>query len=245
MTNLATLARLDRLEGLIPRLVGHHLHHLAANVPADLAIVEIGSYKGKSTAYLAAGAAAGHGAPVYAVDPWDLQDVPPPGPGPAGVIRSAAIKYGFGQVDTREAFHRQLSAAGVADRVTAIRGFSTDVAAQWYEPPVGLLYLDGDHTEAGVAADVTAWWPLLANPATIVFDDYVSHPANAGVALVADRLAGHVDVEYFDRLAIANVRGEPTPWPITPPNTGSDGTPPATTPAPVPEAPPPRPKPPT
>jgi hypothetical protein len=34
-------------------------------------IVELGSFKGKSTAYLASGAKAGNGAHVFAVDAWD------------------------------------------------------------------------------------------------------------------------------------------------------------------------------
>lgn len=211
MTTPAQFATLDSLEGLIGPDHGRILHDLAASVRADLAIVEIGSYKGKSTAYLAAGAAAGYGAPVYAVDPWDLQELPPPGPGPATAIRRAAIKYGFNQTSTREQFHRQLATAGVTRNVTPIRGYSAAVAAGYEGPPIGLLYVDGDHTETGVAADLNAWWPHLANPATVVFDDYQSHPANAGVRVVVDRLADLVDLEFADRFAIATIRGEATP----------------------------------
>lgn len=37
----------SELAGLIPDEVGEALSHLAAEVPADQAIVEIGSYKGR------------------------------------------------------------------------------------------------------------------------------------------------------------------------------------------------------
>ena len=43
---------------------------LAARVPADKAIVEIGSLRGRSTCRLGLGAAAGLGAHVWAIDMW-------------------------------------------------------------------------------------------------------------------------------------------------------------------------------
>ena len=64
MTTLtaATAAKLEALSGLIPHDEGLALADLAAAVPATEAIVELGSFKGKSTAYLAAGAKRGGGA---------------------------------------------------------------------------------------------------------------------------------------------------------------------------------------
>lgn len=59
------------------------LRELAMGVPADQAIVEIGTYRGKSACYLADGAAAGNGAHVWTVDPHDL-------PG-TGIQRRVAI----------------------------------------------------------------------------------------------------------------------------------------------------------
>lgn len=48
----------SELEGPMPDRVGQVLHDLAADVPADLAIVEVGSYRGRSTCWLATGAGA-------------------------------------------------------------------------------------------------------------------------------------------------------------------------------------------
>jgi hypothetical protein len=165
--------KLAALEGLISPEVGETLAALAAGVPRSAAIVELGSYRGKSTAYLAAGAAVGNGARVHAVDPWDT-------PG------NRTGRFGFADPATRAAFMAQLEAVGLLDRVTPLRGFSTDVARHWIAP-IGLLYVDGSHTEADVAADVEAWAPFLIPGAVIAFDDYRTE-RNPGVARVVDRM---------------------------------------------------------
>lgn len=166
-------AELYTLEGLVPDDVGETLYALAADVDPGLAIVEIGSYKGKSTSFLAAGARAGRGAPVFAVDPWDL-----------GTVNG---RFGFTESETRRTFDRQLRAVGLRSTVIAKQGFSVDVAATWNGPPIGLLFVDGDHAAESVLADVAAWRPHLATRATVVFDD-LDTPKNPGVRVALETL---------------------------------------------------------
>ena len=61
---------IDAIEGWLGLGEGRRLAYLASTVPANQAIVELGSWKGKSTAYLAAGSKFGHRASVFAVDHW-------------------------------------------------------------------------------------------------------------------------------------------------------------------------------
>lgn len=171
------LTRLAALEGLIPEAVGLRLAQLASEVPLQQCIVEIGSYKGRSTAYLASGARAGLEAPVFAIDPWDL-------PGNVGG------RFGFDQGATRAAFHAQLARAGIAPQVTPFRAFSRELA-KWWQRPIGLLYIDGSHLERDVRADWEAWRPHLAHPAVVAFDDYRT-ARNPGVERVVDRLRGEL-----------------------------------------------------
>jgi predicted O-methyltransferase YrrM len=166
-------ACLAGLEGLISEEVGLTLARLASEVHLQRCIVEIGSYRGKSTAYLAAGALAGLEAPVFAVDPWDL-------PG------NVTGRFGFAAEDTRRAFRRQLEEVGVEHHVTAFRGFSRDLAKHW-QRPIGLLYIDGSHTEKDVRNDWLQWKRWLAPNAVVAFDDYRT-PRNPGVAVVVDEL---------------------------------------------------------
>lgn len=180
--------RLAVLEGLISADVGDVLADLASQVPGDRAIVELGSYRGKSTAYLATGAGIGRGAPVFAVDPWDT-------PG------NATGRFGFADPATRLRFVEQLKdvklrGVPLLDRVTPLRGFSTDVARHWLRP-IGLLYVDGSHTEKDVAADVAAWAKFIPAGGVIAFDDYRTE-RNPGVARVVDRLRASPEWRGWD-----------------------------------------------
>lgn len=170
--------RCAALEGLISPAVGDMLACLAAGVRRDRVIVELGSYRGKSTAYLAAGAAVGNGARIVAVDPWDT-------PG------NATGRFGFADPQTRQRFLDQLESVGLLERVLPLRGFSTDVARHWMSP-IGLLYVDGSHTEKDVAADVAAWATFIRSGGIIAFDDYRTF-RNPGVEKVVDRLRKSAD----------------------------------------------------
>lgn len=163
------MTRLASLEGLISRREGERLAKLAAAVPDDEAIVELGSYKGRSTAYLAS---SGHH--VYAVDRWTI----------GGQQSPERDRWGYDRPETLEAFHEQLERVGVADLVTPIVGDTVEVAQAWGEP-VGLLFIDADHAEASVRADLEAWEPHCVG--VIAFDDYA--PRWPGVMRVADALA--------------------------------------------------------
>lgn len=181
---------LNGLAGLVTDELGEALYELAADVPADQAIVEIGSFKGKSTCYLAAGAKTGEGAQVWAVDPWDS----------AGNVTG---RFGFADPTTRDAFEAQVRGAKLWSRVTPIQGFSTDVAAGWSGPPVGMLFIDGDHSAQAVRDDYETWRPHLAADAIVAFDD-LDTPKNPGVRKALESLGLEWEVRA-DRLAV--VRG--------------------------------------
>lgn len=184
------LADLAALEGLISHEAGCVLADLACEVPADVAIVELGSFKGKSTCYLAAGAQRGHGAHVFAVDAWDTHG-------------NVTGRFGYAEPSTRETFERQVASVGLEDAITTLRGFSQVVAGQWPAPigterigrrertipshPVGLLFIDADHGATSVRGDFYAWSPHLAPRAVVVFDD-IDTPRNPGVRVVVDEL---------------------------------------------------------
>lgn len=194
------LDELETLDGLISAEVGELLHNQAAVVPASNAIVELGSYKGKSTAYLARGAKIGHGAPVFAVDAWSEE---------VSAWRNRVLER-LPSATYRE-FLDQINRAGVKDQVTPLRSMTTLAAEMWADmeggQSVGLLYIDGDHHFEAVMADYRAWRPHLAEDALIIFDDYDTM-TNPGVLAAVSALAESgeiVNVEkHAERLALAN-----------------------------------------
>lgn len=197
----ATLAVRDAgLSGLIPDEEGAVLAALAALVPADQAIIELGSYKGKSTCYLAAGARAGHGAVVYAIDAWNLDG------NPNG-------RHGYAEQSTADAFDAQLAAAGVklGTEVVPVQEFTVLAGQQWAGvggPPVGMLYVDADHSYEAVWSDFWTWWPHLADDAIVAFDDWQT-PKNPGVERAVRRIeaGGHLTglTIHVARLAVARL----------------------------------------
>lgn len=198
--------RIRKIPGLTPESVALALADMAAQVPPDRAIVELGTYQGRTALFMAWGARQGLGAHVYAIDPWDL-------PGerePYNQNRGGALgkhRKAFTDPGTRNWARYNVRANGYANRVTLIRDFSVKAAEKWTGGPVGLLFVDGDHRYDAVRADVSAWAAHLAPDAVIAFDDYAAtHPEviRAVDDMVAEGILEPVEV-YHDRLAVTRL----------------------------------------
>lgn len=164
------LALLKSLNSLTDESTLATLYQLASNVPADEAIVEIGTYRGASACWLAAGARAGLGAHVWTIDPHDL-------PGKRTTTGRDPGTIDFSATEIRLDAERQIKLCGLENHITMVQGFSTDVAARWTGPKVGLLFIDGDHRESAARRDMREWQPHLSHDAVIAWDDYAdSHP---------------------------------------------------------------------
>lgn len=168
-------AQLERLDGLLYPGEGERLAELGAAVPAELAIVEIGSFKGKSSCYLAEGAKRGGKAHVYCIDPWDLPGNP------------SGQRFALNSLETRAAFAEQVAQMKLEGWITASQAFSVDAARSWQGPPIGLLFIDGSHVYRAVKADYVAWRRHLAAKAVVVFHDYCEDK-NPGVRKFVDQL---------------------------------------------------------
>lgn len=155
----AALDLVESVEGWLARDEAALLIALAAAVPAGEAIVELGNYRGRSTVALALGARAGAGPQVTSVDPHH------PFTGPRG--------GSFGPADQQH-LYANLARCCVGDKVRVVGLDSTSVARAWSGPPVGLLFVDGDHRYEAVRADLDAWRPHLAvgsGGALVALDD--------------------------------------------------------------------------
>jgi predicted O-methyltransferase YrrM len=175
-----TLSGLDRaLDGVegwfspeqVARVVG-----LASRVPATGRIVEIGSFRGRSTIVLASAAPAG--TEVVAIDPHAGTDR---GPGEiAGHERKARAD--------RTAFEQNLAAAGVAERVRHVRAFSED-ARGLVDGPVDLVYVDGAHRYGPARADLRGWGARVRPGGTLLVHDAFSS-VGVTLAIVRELVAG-------------------------------------------------------
>ncbi len=142
--------------GFLTEREARFLALVAACTPARGAILEIGSFKGKSTVGLACVAARYGLGKVIAVDPHTAPSSTDPN------LRGLASSY--------DDFLRTLHLAGLSEHVEVHRAYSRDLAAGW-ERPVRVLWIDGDHTYAGAKEDFDRFAPHLAAGAIVALHD--------------------------------------------------------------------------
>jgi predicted O-methyltransferase YrrM len=99
----------------------------------------------------------------------------------AGYARLELVDPATGRLDTLPHFRSNLAASGLEDSVIAIVGRSADVARLWASP-VGMLFIDGGHTDAAVIADYQGWAPHLARGGALAIHDVFPDPADGGQA---------------------------------------------------------------
>lgn len=150
----------------------------AALVPKNHAIVEIGSFFGYSTIFLAYGAMAGQQAKVHCIDPWGL----PPS------SKYSREKYTEGKQiseDTYTQFLRNIENASIADLVVAHRAYGHKFSKMWNPGvKIGLFFIDGDHSEWGAYADWYLYKKHLDDGATVVFHDYGHYEVASAIARI-------------------------------------------------------------
>lgn len=131
---------------------------IAACVRCEGAIVEIGSFKGKSTVMLATVAKHYGLGRVVAIDPHNFN--------------SAELQEHRKNPDSSsyEDFLRNLEKTGVSDYVEPHRAYSSDVASAW-DRPIRFLWIDGDHSYRGAKADFDGFFPYVTAQGIVAFHD--------------------------------------------------------------------------
>jgi predicted O-methyltransferase YrrM len=145
-----TRQRATLVDGWLSDAQGRALFQAAANTGGRGAIVEIGSWKGRSTTWLASGARLARRR-VYAVDPH-------------------CHSREYPEADTLDEFLGNLARNGLTDAVEPLVMTSEEAAAR-ITGPVELLFIDGDHSYDAVRRDAELWLPRLIEGGTVMFHD--------------------------------------------------------------------------
>ena len=159
--------RVGGVEGWLTPEQGRRLFDAARRLGPGATIVEIGSFRGRSTIVLAA---SGPGdAEVVAIDPHGGGDR-----GPGEIAPDTAR----GDAD-HAAFTGNLATAGVESRVRHVRKPSAD-ALDDVPGEVDLLFVDGAHRLGPARADIVRWGDRVGDGATMLVHDAFS---SVGVTL--------------------------------------------------------------
>lgn len=154
----------NAMPGYLSWQEGYTLLALAHEWPAEGDVVEIGSFKGRSTCFLAQGCQMAERGVVYAVD--HFQGSPEHQLG--GHEETAEI---VNEGTTYNAFLQNLAKARLSDHIRPLVGSGPDVARD-FSGQVRLLFIDGDHSFDGTKADFDAWFPFVSDTGLICFHDY-------------------------------------------------------------------------
>lgn len=192
------------IDGWLTDAEGQWLFEAARASRAD--IVEIGSWKGRSTVWLAHGSRQGACAPVHAIDPH---------------LGSEEHRALIGPSGTFAEFRRNVARAGADELVRPIVALSSE-AVQGWSAPIGLLFVDGSHAYEHVREDLRAWLPFVVEGGWVAVHDSSARPGvywatgwEGPMRAVDETLLsgeGFAEVALIDTLTVARrVRGARLP----------------------------------
>lgn len=152
------------IPGFCPTPQLQFIAEIAARVPADGKIVEVGSMFGRSAYCWAASCPAS--ATVYCIDPW-------PGAELTGYTGPNSLQGKPVRLEnTKARFLGFLQERGIKN-VVAIQNTSP-LAEGWKHGAVDLIYIDGLHDYEGFCADLEFWLGHLKKGGVFCGDDFIA-----------------------------------------------------------------------
>lgn len=148
-------------------------------------VVEVGCWQGYSTSFLATAARDSHNGMLHAIDHF----------------RGNAGKEQFYVVDRtdlsdlREGFESNLRRLGVWDSVHLLDMPNEEAVRHLEGVGVRMLFIDADHSKAGVEKDIRLFFPLVSPGGLVVFDDFSAH--FPGLVEAVDRL---IKTQHLERV---------------------------------------------
>ena len=168
---------IESTRGFMPPDEGLALHAAAVEHLQGGVALEVGTYCGKSTLYLAH-AASVTGSTVVTIDHHRGSEEQQPG---WEYHDESLVDPELGLMDTLPFARRAIALSGLEDSVVAIVGRSSAIS-KWWQTPLDLVFVDGGHTEEAAQADFHGWAPHVRLGGVLVIHDVFPDPADGGQA---------------------------------------------------------------
>lgn len=164
--NIVDLERLAQISLSIPGMItprsGQILYSLCAIQEAVGDVVEIGSWQGRSTSFLARAVSDSDNGRFFAIDHFK---------GNVGKESSYVVgRQDLG--DLKQNFMSNMKALNLDFSISLLEMTTTEAAREFRPGQIRFLFIDGDHTYEGVSRDIELFLPLLCPSAVMVFDDF-------------------------------------------------------------------------
>jgi len=145
----------EKIEGWLSVQEGIFLYRIANNLPSNANIAEIGSWKGKSTIWLASALTDKKGTKVYSIDPH---------------VGSPEKVNEYQKVDTFGKFQENVAVNGLENQVISLK-MASRKAFSVFKDTIDLLFIDGSHTYPAVKEDFSLWKSKMKKGGWIVMHD--------------------------------------------------------------------------
>jgi len=176
----------EAIQGLMVPGQEEYLFNKVKSLPNDAVIVEIGSYKGRSTVAMSY-ACIGTNRKIYCIDTWDGNDTD------------------FSDRNFFDIWQENIEKNGLSQYVVPLRGDSHQILSQWEgftgDKAIDFIFIDGSHQFLDVLKDYEQSLPLVKDGGWIAFHDVV--PTWPGPERVWHHIAKHrlLNHEYSSTLA--------------------------------------------
>lgn len=167
----------ESVKGFLDPEEGARLFELALLAAPLGPCLEVGSYCGKSTVYLGA-ACRLTGQQLFAIDHHRGSEEHQPG---EEYHDPDLVDPSTGRLDTLPTFRVTLARAGLEDTVIPVVA-GTDLAGRHWHTPLGMVFIDGGHSEAAALADYRTWAPHLVPGGILAIHDLFEDPSAGGQA---------------------------------------------------------------
>jgi predicted O-methyltransferase YrrM len=168
---------IDQIKGFLAADEAQALYEQALQASPRGAVLEIGSYCGKSTIYLGL-ACRGHGGTVYALDHHRGSEEHQPG---EFFHDPELYNAGDDVMDSFGEFRRNIRRAGLEEVVVPIVAGSATAARHW-QTPLAMVFIDGGHSLDAALTDYRCWVPHLIRGGILAIHDLFASAHEGGQA---------------------------------------------------------------
>lgn len=184
--NVVDLERLATISTSIPGMIspqsGQLLYTMCYMQQLEGDVVEIGSWQGRSTSFLARAVENSKNGKFYAIDHF------------RGNVGKEAF-YVVGEKDLSDLkgnFFSNMERIGLRESICLLEMTNEAAEQRIEDASIRFLFVDGDHTKSGVEKDIKLFFPKLKKGAIVVFDDF--SPAFPGLIKAITELLAEQDI---------------------------------------------------